>query len=425
MTSFTGSGWKDSMKKIALYMMMGILVLSTGACKTASTNVKQSAAPNPEMEAALANKPPELRAAYKRLYVEGERNEVLNLMRLGLDAIQLGQIDTANGAFNLAIQGIERVFANSEQALKARSLWNEEGAKIFKGEPYERAMAYYYSGLVNYWKDDVQNARARFLGGVMQDQFAEEEQNRCDIALLYYLAGWTSQVIGGDPYFEKFQFEQLHRVRPDFRIPDPEENVLLIFETGKSPRKLSDGVGHYQLKFFRGKKFKEKRVKYAVDDGAMVDADPIEDVYFQASSRGGRQFDYILEGKAEFKKSTAAVGTATGELGANAMLAASVFQNSADQLQAVGAGLGAVSAVSMIASARAHAEADTRYWNNLPDMVHVSSLKLDPGPHTLAIAYFDLEGNEIPSLRQEMTIEVPESKRLLHWSRSRQQITSK
>ena len=413
------------MKKIPLYIIVGVLLLSIGACKTASTSVKQSAAPNPQMEAALASKPADLQKAYKRLYVEGERNEVLNLMRLGLDATQLGHVDTAHGAFNLAIQGIERVFADSEQALNARSLWNEEGAKIFKGEPYERAMAYYYSGLVHYWKDDIQNARARFLGGVQQDQFAEEEQNRCDIALLYYLSGWVSQIIGGDPYFEKYQFEQLLQLRPDFPLPAPEENVLLIFETGKSPRKISDGVGHYQLKYFRGRKFKEKRVKFAIDDGSMVDANPIEDVFFQASSRGGRLFDYVLEGKAEFKKTTAMVGTALADVGTGAMMAATVFNNSASQLQGIGAGLGAISAVSMVASARAHAEADTRYWNNLPDTIHVSNLKLDPGPHNLTIAYFDLEGNEIPELQQEMTIEVPENKRLLHWSRSRQQITSK
>ena len=46
-----------------------------------------------------------------------------------------------------ALDRIEAVYADNAKAEAARSKFTKENAKDFKGEPYERAMAYYYRGL--------------------------------------------------------------------------------------------------------------------------------------------------------------------------------------------------------------------------------------------------------------------------------------
>lgn len=409
------------MKNFIACLLILVLTSLFSGCTTTGTHVNISPEAANEIQSKLADKPQELKCGYKRLYEEGERNEVLNLMRLGTDALQTGHRDRAAQLFNKSIRLINRVFADSDQAYQARSLWRKEGSKIFKGESYERVMAHYYSGLTYIWTGDYQNARARFQGGLLQDMFAEEEQFRSDFALLYYLSGWCSQAIGGDPYFGNLQFESFLKLRKDIPLPKPDENVLIVFETGKSPRKLSDGVGHYQLKFFAGKKFKEKNVKFSIGKTPVTDAYPIEDIFWQASTRGGRKFDYILAGKAEFKKTATAIGSGMSELGTNAIMASTLINSG--QLQGIGAGLGLLGAVSQIASANANAEADIRYWNNLPDMVHLASLKLSPGNHLVTVNYCDKQGNDLPGMGQQFSISVPETGRLLHWVRSRQQIT--
>ena len=251
-------------------------------------------------QAYVNSKPQYLQVPYNTLFKEGKRNQVLNLLQIGKASLDKGDIDEAESAFEQALTQIETVYSNSDDANRARSLWYEEGGKTFKGEPYERAMAYYYRGLVYLYKNEFDNARASFISGIMQDAFAEEEQNRSDFALLMFLAGWSAQKMGS-PGLAKEAYDELKSFRPDFKIPSLSDDILVIGETGKSPRKLADGLGHYQLVYRRGKKIVEKRIAIKTNLGEL-DLYPMEDVFWQASSRGGRPVDKIIQGKASFKK---------------------------------------------------------------------------------------------------------------------------
>ena len=388
------------------------------------TRYEKAQIPDNQMQQYLAGKPEDLKPTYRRILEEGERNRVLNLMRLGLDAMQMGHLEDAEWAFDGALNGIERVYANDEDAAKARSLWVEEGRKKFKGEPYERVMAYYYRGLLYIWAGDYQNARACYKGGMLQDAFAEEEQNRCDFALMLYLSGWCSQQIKDD-ILRTAAFEELKKLRPDIVLPQEEDNLLLVIETGKSPRKLSDGVGHYQLKFFRGRNFKEKKAEYRICDGPSGAAYPVEDIYWQAATRGGRQVDYILQGKANFRKQAAMVGSALSDVATATIVASTVFSGSSSELGAVGAGLGLIGVAAQVAAANARTEADTRYWENLPDAVHAASLKLKPGAYTIRVEFFDKDRVLLPELTKNVDVEIPASGSTMAWVRSREQFHSK
>src|ERR1700683_4680814 len=110
-----------------------------------------------------ADKPPELQPLFNALYVEGEHNAVLNFDYLGLAALEVGDYGVAEKALDAAIERIEAIYADNLSAKKAKSVFSAEKVKDFKGEPYERAMTYFYRGVLYLRVGDYQNARASFL----------------------------------------------------------------------------------------------------------------------------------------------------------------------------------------------------------------------------------------------------------------------
>ncbi|MBF0205131.1 MAG: hypothetical protein HQK67_12710, partial [Desulfamplus sp.] len=211
-----------------------ILIFNLLSCASRQT-FKPTKIESNKMKAFLSDKPDALKNSYQKLLEEGTRNEVLNNMQIGSDALQTGNIANAISAFDQAINGITKIYANNETAKKARTLWYEEQMKDFKGEPYERAMAFYYRGILYLEDGDYENARACFKSGINQDAFAEEEQNRCDFALLIFLSALTSNLIGDD-YLAQAGMEELKRLRPDFD-QNLSGNIMMLIETGTAPRK--------------------------------------------------------------------------------------------------------------------------------------------------------------------------------------------
>jgi tetratricopeptide (TPR) repeat protein len=337
---------------------------------------------------ALADIPSYLHERYAKLNAEGEQNKVLNLMALGKTALIHNDIKEAERAFEAALVEIEAVYANNESATKARSLWHEEGSKNFKGEPYERSMAYFYRGLIYLAQHDFGNAQASFRSGLMQDAFAEEEQHRSDFALMMFLAGWSFQKMGSHLMAEE-AFAELKQFRPDFPIPPLNHDTLVIAETGKAPRKLADGLGHYELVFRRGKKIKDKGIELITNKGVMP-MYKMEDIYWQASTRGGRPVDSIIQGKANFKKTTAKTGSQLSEASNAALMVGSLGSSTANN---IGAAFSLVSVTSLAMSAKTKARADTRYWPNLPDVVHVYSYDSSQQPDVESFNYKDKNNN--------------------------------
>lgn len=351
--------------------------------------------------------PPALRSGYEIVKNEPATDRVLAAMRLGLDALQLNDLTDAAKLFDNALNGIEIVYANNENALKARKMWYEEGGKDFKGEPYERVMAYYYRGILYLLNGDYENAGVCFRGGMLQDGFAEEEQYRCDYAVLYFLEGWC-WVRMNDRSKADESFNELKKYRPDFQIPDPSINVLLIIETGPAPRKLSDGVGHSELKIFRGKGEKAVSSFAVIDESDNLPVYPMEDVAWQAQTRGGRQFDKILEGKAQFKQGSAQTGAALSEAANKAMLASSLMGGSSQGvMQGVAGAFAVAGGIATIVSVKTKPKADTRYWDNLPETIHVFGAKLKPGAHQIIVKFYGQAGQEMPSLEKSLTIDAP------------------
>jgi tetratricopeptide (TPR) repeat protein len=364
----------------------------------------------------IGDVPPPLHEALMRVANEPAANFVLNHLRASVIALELGLNDRAAQSMDIALNGITAIYADSEQAAKARSLWHAEGSKDFKGEPYERWMAFYYRGVLDMMAGDWDNARADFKAGLLQDAFAEEEQNRADVAVLLFLQGWCSQMVG-DMVTAREAYAEAKKLRPDLVIPAPDANVLVLAETGYGPRKLGDGVGNYELVYRRGKRFTETRA-YMQLSGQWQALYPIEDVYWQATTRGGRPVDRIIKGKVAFKQRTEAVGTVLTGLASEAMVIQPLTTSSSLDDKAAVVGLIGVAALAM--SSKTQPAADVRYWESLPDAIHVATLKADPKQlGAVPFTFIDANNAEVPGLAQTRTAIADQRGRGLLWVRSR------
>ena len=382
--------------------LSGVLVSAVllAACATGPTEYGERAL-TAQQQQVVTDKPAGLRPLYRDLFQQGRRNEVLNLMEIGVKAFRLGHHRIAKTVLDRAIANIESVYADNEAARKARSLWYEEGEKDFKGEPYERSMVYFYRGLLFLREADYGNARASFLSGLLQDAFAEEEQHTADFASLVFLAGWAAKLHGKDK-LAKEHFAEYRQLRPDGPVPNGGDNVLVVAETGTSPRKLADGVGHYELVYRRGKGFSEQRARIQLDQERR-ELYPVEDVFFQASTRGGRTVDRIIEGQVKFKKRTEKVGSNLTAVSDNNLLAGAAAASGG----AVAAGAGLLTAIGVASqglSARSKTRADTRYWHRLPDTVHVQTLHRPDTPDALRVEFLDEQHSKVPELTNRANV---------------------
>lgn len=409
----------------SLHLGLALFLSALLVLGCASTPDRGASTTSPEAARSyVADKPPQLRPFYEKVAREGRQNLVLNQMEAGLAAMELGEFGLAEESFDSALTGIETVYANNDQAKKARSLWYEEGMKDFKGEPYERAMAYYYRGLLYMMRGDFENARACFKSGVMQDAFAEEEQNRCDFALLIFLEGWASQCLG-DRQMAAAAYREVKRLRPDFQPPGLQDNLLIIVETGTSPRKVADGVGHYELKYRRGRDFSEARV--GLNSGRRsIKMYPIEDVFWQASTRGGRQVDKVLKGQVVFRQTNEQMGTVLTEVSQEAMIASPHFDDHEEDVRNAAAALGILGAAQMAIAVKVRPRADTRYWDNLPDAVHIATCRSDGDVQpTFTASFMDAAGRRLGQLDRRGRVYFARGGAYgLGWTRSRTALTA-
>jgi tetratricopeptide (TPR) repeat protein len=360
-------------------------------CVTTQAHEKEIEVPEKQMQAYLADKPAKTQRLYRKVLTQGERNAVLNHMRAGLAATELGVYDVAEQSFDKALLGIEAVYADNEDAEEARSTWVKENFKDFKGEPYERAMAYYYRGLLYLGEGDYENARASFEGGMLQDTLASQKTYQQDFALLAFLSGWASQC-NGDHTMAADRFEEARDLNSAFAAMNADANILLIGETGEAPRKVAAGEYGELLTFERADGFLDQGVTFEVD-GQPVPTIRGEDIFYQANTRGGREVDHILEGQATFKEGADTAGDAL--VAGGAATAAAGLSYGSDNAAAAGAAVAIVGLIAKGVAAATRPEADVRTWDNLPDKVHVATLTLEDVPEQAAAHFKTKAGSTV------------------------------
>ncbi|MEQ8820627.1 MAG: tetratricopeptide repeat protein [Sumerlaeia bacterium] len=356
----------------------------------------------------------------QKLEVEGERNWVLNLNELAVAAMRAGDRELAKTALDEAIVLIEAIWADTPQARRARSLFFAEKSKVFKGDPHERAMVFYYRGVLYMQDGEWDNARACFRSAILQDAFAEEYQQRGDWAIFDWLIG-VCEVQLGNPDAAADAFARAQRAFSTFperyrnlalfhstefsaqRVPPkgtvlkplaPEDNLLVLVQLGKAPRKMAAGRYGEYLTYKPGYGAWNQPV---VKVGGKAVGRPLvtDSVLYQAITRGGRELDALLGRKAVFKGSTEEFAAVSMVAGAG-LLDEGLSHNNDDQAVA-GAAILAAGFLSQAISEGVRPEADTRAWSTLPDGLGLFFGRLQPGAQTVAVDYG--EGRAAETLR--------------------------
>lgn len=354
----------------ALILLIAV-ALTLGAC------TKQTVTPSkPLVDTARIPRdvPAALHLAYWPIVVGQPRDVVLHQLNFATSAITMGAFVPARRALDAAIVGITSVFSNEKNASKALKLWYEEGMKDYKGEPYERAMAFIYRGLLYALDKEYDNARASFEAAYQQDSVAIDSETVADFALALYLKSWASERMG-DKYLADQAWREFAALVSNYAGALPIGKIAIV-ETGSAPRKLADGVGHYELVYRRGRGYQPNRLEV---QGSTIKPVLVEDLFVQAATRGPRPVDRIIKGKAQFMNRALAAGTILGDMGdvasigsvAGGLLGANEFGRGAGYASDA---LGLASSISLLLAVAANPRADTRYWEGLSDRIYVLQL---------------------------------------------------
>src|SRR6185437_15474415 len=105
-------------------------------------------------------------------------NFVLNNDRLGSAALAAYDLDTAESAFVRSYEVINSVGVNNGGRSLGAALVSEN-IKVWKGEPFERAMVNFYLGVVYYMRHDYGNARGAFENALFKlRDYGEDNQKK-------------------------------------------------------------------------------------------------------------------------------------------------------------------------------------------------------------------------------------------------------
>jgi len=376
-------------------------------------------------------------AVFEELSVDLTVSTPLYLCELGSCYLAAGASKEAKRALLRAADLIEGFFDQHSERTAAR-LFDAEKKKLFKGDPYERSMLGLFLGLLFLQEGDVDNALACFKNGILCDSDVANEMYKSDFSLLQALEakcyklrnqpdmyqqaaqqarqsfeithprvrraiaakqryldrqakpgdGSSTPVRNGatldfDPRNVELELERhitqaRSGVTAEYVNPlvEADYNTLILIWSGQCPSKRRAGKYGEKTLFVLNQP-PDNRYEVAVNDLEPVDAvQGVCDVSFQATTRGGRLMDNVLESQAQFK-------SFTGELGDSLMDHADDVSDM--RAQAV------IFAVGLIAkgiSKAANPAADIRQWQTLPDTLQVLPLCLDPGEYACTVDEF-------------------------------------
>lgn len=314
---------------------------------------------------------------------ETDGNFVLNNVRLGSAALVEYDLEEAERAFLRAYEVMNSVGVN-DGGRSLGAVLVDEKIRIWKGEPFERAMANFYLGLVYYMRQDYGNARAAFENALFKlrdygeaknqdDSYREAENN---FALAHLMLGRTYQRLGREGDARK-SFERAAELRSYLEpLADFERharsNVLLVVDYGLGPRKGAEFDGSIVAFGPTPVQVGPVPLPRVFVDGYAIDMDgadrPPVDLLALAQDRRWQSIDTIRTFKS-------VVGTG--------LIAGGLYEGTrrgGNEAVALGLILGGL-------AAKATSQADTRQWEMLPRTVFLLPLQLPPGQHDVRVEF--------------------------------------
>jgi tetratricopeptide (TPR) repeat protein len=369
--------------RIALAAGAVILSACMAACSDSGLRVREAT------ELYYSGQYRQAAAVMAPLIKKPNRDFVLNNCRYGSCALAAGNLNHAQQAFLTAYRIMNSVNVNTgSRVLGAVVLY--DGLKVWKGQPFERAMAHYYLGLIFLIKGEYQNARAAFQNSLFRlrkysnpnvsmppaQRFARTDSN---FTLGYFGLGLCYLKLG-HPHLARANFERAQSLDPDLapviaKIDDPRTNALIFVDYGHGPRRRPAGMYGQQTVFTPAPWQVGPPPPLIVWDNQHrvrgVQQSAMANLLALAQEKRWLTMDTIREAKAVVGTGLMAGGLAASEYGAY----------NRDQTVAL-AGLGASLLGAAIA---ASSQADTRYWQMLPRTVYVAPFHLRKGPNVIRV----------------------------------------
>ena len=344
----------------------------------------------------------------------GDANAVLNNLAFDqtvsqplyrLDSIPClllsGRSDEAYSAMRELRKELEELY-NLDSERKASSKWHGEVNKVFKGSPHEMGMFYALMSLSCAERGEYEDAWRCVQNGLLHDCDSEHQRYQSDFALLLYLGSVYSAMLGETDATAQCRksLETALRIRgamPDGKnahdspvavlFGEMRPNAMIVVWTGTPPKFGRGGEHGEKRTILRGEESSFDFVTMSDETGGeRTVPQRLGDINYQASTRGGRLMDGVLQDKADFKgdlQSYSSTAHRTSDAFHKAGLPGDPFAKT------VGMVIGATSSLVGDAFSRASmavdAHADIRSWRTLPGQLDVLPLCMPPGPHDIVL----------------------------------------
>jgi tetratricopeptide (TPR) repeat protein len=380
---------KSPLQKICLAHAMLLIVACLSGCATPEQQAAQ--------QAVVSYSAGDYSGAKKLLQpISKNTNEdfVLNNVRLGSTDLAIYDLTDAEAAFLRAYEVINSLGVN-DGGRSLGAVLVDEKIKIWKGEPFERAMTNFYLGLVFYMEQDYNNARGAFENAMFKlrdyttddelksnatDKYREVESN---FILAQYMLARCYQRLGEDD-LARANYKRMVDLRPhmaglaDFEM-NAQSNVLVVIDFGTGPHKETNMDGALVGFAPHPQQVGPVPMPYVGVDGSWANisdkAHPLVDLLALAQDRRWESIDTIRAIKSV---------AGSGLMGAGAYELARGESNTSTEV-----GLGLLAAGLLL---KATSQADVRVWEFLPRSTFIIPLTVPPGTHNMTV--------EFPGIRQ-------------------------
>ena len=334
---------------------------------------------------------------------------VINNLRLGSALLPPYELDDAEAAFLRAWEVINSTGVNNGGRTLGAVLVDEK-IKVWKGEPFERAMASFYLGLIYYIRGDYGNARGAFENALFKLHDVDPEKGKetgqdvqSNFALATLMLAKSFQHLGRDD-LARANYDYIIKNHPrlaslaDYDL-NQRSNLLLVVDYGHGPRKVRDSGG--AIVGFAPTPAEEGPIPRPIVqiDGRRIDdvqvAHPVVDLLAMAQDRKWQSIDTIRAVKSAVGTGLLVGGAITGISGANAS-----GSRQRTNLMVAGALIGTGLLL------KATSQADIRQWEMLPRTTFILPLHVDPGTHDVTVEFPGMYGGVQQTWRK---LVVPES----------------
>jgi tetratricopeptide (TPR) repeat protein len=292
-------------------------------------------------------------------YLANDEQVVLDNLRLGMAALADGDLDEAERALLAAFQLLSTAGLNHDRTTAAVLL--HEGVRIWKGEPFEQALAYHYVATLYALRGDFENARAAAANAMFRLRDFGGDPDFALGLLMLAIATERSGLGGAEA-----QLRAALRIDPDLAglvevLRAGAYDTLLLVDYGRGPDKIATGP-HGALADFSPRHGPPGPLRVWAGSTPLGSFDPVCDVNEMARDYRWNDLEQVRLAKASIGDAMVLSGSMLVDHG-----------RARDSGRTVLGGAGLVAAGHLT---RANAHADVRQLEFLPQTIFLAPLAL-------------------------------------------------